>query len=58
MVKSQTFERYKWKPIITGEHFGPSETRLKPETPVKIFIKTEKGNKIPLKMEKLPRIRI
>ena len=26
MVKSQTFERYKWKPIITGEHFGPSET--------------------------------
>ena len=33
--------------IITGEHFGPSETG----TPAKIFMKTKKWNKKPLKME-------
>ena len=38
--------------IITGKHFGPSETR----TQAKIFMKTKKWNKKPLKMEKLPRI--
>ena len=26
MVKSQKLDRYTWNTIITGEHFGPSET--------------------------------